>query len=193
MITFRQFSIGCISVCLILLFTGCTAKRQVVSSPGMEILRPEATLPSTLPDTLETQSRMPVLDFPDDRHIPYLTYRKTACYGNCPEFFVKFYADGTFEYRGKANVERLGTTGGTFDTSILQNIIDFARTSELHRLKPTYPDFSFKSEFLSSTVISIRLRSWQFHTFTWWFGEPSELRYLESTINILLQSVEWDD
>lgn len=182
-----------VSMSLIFQFSSCSSLRKTSSLPGADIDRPLPDLPSTLPGALDARERLPVADMPDDQHIPYITYRKTSCYGNCPAFFVQFFADGTVEYHGSANINRLGSASGTFATEQLQRIIEKSREQNITRLATLYPDFPFKNEYLSSTVISIRLRPWQFHTYTWWFNEPAELRLLESSILSLLESVEWNN
>ncbi|MGH1334595.1 MAG: DUF6438 domain-containing protein [Aureispira sp.] len=68
-----------------------------------------------------------------------LSLERTTCYGRCPYYSIKIYADGRAVYEGKKNVPLLGKYTTTAPPAIVQQLLDKAATIDYTKLHPKYP------------------------------------------------------
>lgn len=90
--------------------------------PGVPGVRPLAPLPQRSP--------LPAIE--------RVGYEAQRCRGFCEAFTVIFSADGSFEYVGEANVERLGEHSGTVDRYALEQLLRFVDAIDYAALRDTY-------------------------------------------------------
>lgn len=68
-----------------------------------------------------------------------LSLERTTCYGNCPYYSIKIYADGRAVYEGRKNVELLGKYTATAPPSLVQELLEKAISIKYVDLNPKYP------------------------------------------------------
>ena len=119
--------------------------------------RKKAQEPKDTPSapTTETPQTDPT---PDPKKDVYQVagYQKTACFGKCPVYQVKFYSDGTVSWNGKMNVERMGMYNARVDESVLKGIKEKAFEVGFFDFQHEYP-LTDKVVDLPSTITYIRV------------------------------------
>lgn len=68
-----------------------------------------------------------------------LSLERTTCYGQCPYYSVKIYADGRAVYEGKKNVSLLGKHVATVPPSMVQQLLEKATVIDYASLHTKYP------------------------------------------------------
>lgn len=63
---------------------------------------------------------------------------KTPCYGNCPEFQVTVFSDGTAIFIGKSNVDSIGVYKLPSDPDLFQKIVDLANQYDFNSFRDEY-------------------------------------------------------
>ena len=66
-------------------------------------------------------------------------YEKTACYGKCPVYQVKFYSDGKVTWNGRLFVDRMGWYEAHVENAVLNSIRDKAHETGFMDLESKYP------------------------------------------------------
>jgi hypothetical protein len=121
-------------------------------------------------------------------------FEKTACFGKCPTFQVKFYSDGRVTYNGKMNVERLGMYEARTDNATLKRIKDKANEVGYFDFYNEYP-VGKRIADLPSTITFLRVGDMEKQVKDTHEG-PEKLkefeRYLEEIINGLTWKVVSD-
>jgi hypothetical protein len=68
-----------------------------------------------------------------------LSLERTTCYGRCPYYNIKIYADGRAVYEGKQNVVLLGKYTATVPPSLVQQLLEQAAAIDYANLASKYP------------------------------------------------------
>lgn len=68
----------------------------------------------------------------------FASISKSPCYGTCPVYEMKIYSDGTVEYEGKRNVERIGKYSATISEEQMQKFITVANEINYFKLEDKY-------------------------------------------------------
>ncbi len=82
-------------------------------------------------------------------------YEKTPCYGQCPVFKVRFYADGKVTWYGHMNVERLGNYEAKVEQSVISGIQKKALEIGFYKFEEEYP-VNYKIADLPYTITFVR-------------------------------------
>lgn len=97
-----------------------------------------------------------VEEAPREKAYQVVGYQKTACFGKCPVFQVKFYNDGKVTWYGQHNVERMGWHEAMVDKAVLADIRAKVSGAKYWDFAPAYP-VAHKIADLPSTVTYIRI------------------------------------
>ena len=78
------------------------------------------------------------------QQVPYqapllFSLERTTCYGKCPYYSIKIYADGRAVYEGKRNVLLMGTHTATAPPQLLDQLFKRAKSIQYSELAPKYP------------------------------------------------------
>lgn len=68
-----------------------------------------------------------------------LSLERTTCYGRCPYYSVKIYADGLAVYEGRKNVILLGKYTTRVPPSLIQQLLEKAAAIDYAHLHTKYP------------------------------------------------------
>ncbi len=119
-----------------------------------------------------------------------VTMKRSSCFGRCPVYEVRFYTDGTIEYVGKMNVERLGT----WRTRMSEEEVDALR-QKIHEVgfwdfSPEYPDDGTVVTDLPTTTIVVRVGD-MMKEVREKHGAPRTLKDFEKYLDGLLEGRDW--
>ena len=116
-------------------------------------------------------------------------YQKTACFGKCPVYQVKFYSDGKVTWYGQMNVERKGWYETKVDKTVLTDIRDKAHAAKYWDFSGEYPTGQ-KVADLPSTVTFIRAGDTQ-KTVVNTHQAPPELEAFEEYLEGIINGLDW--
>jgi len=103
---------------------------------------------------------------------------RTRCLGNCPDYEVKIYENGNFEFRGAAHVPFIGEYSGKMDVKELKFLKDQLGNIDFFALKERYyQDISD----LPTTYITYH-KNGKTKKIMDYYGAPPELKALEESI-----------
>ena len=121
---------------------------------------------------------------------PVFTLERTQCQGQCAEYKLSFYSDGTVTYDGKANVSKAGHWRATLPRETVTRIIaDFQRV-DFFSLENSYAGGLSKNPVAITTL----RQNDRVKTVTHDEGSPfspEALTTLEDRIDGAVQSVDW--
>jgi hypothetical protein len=121
---------------------------------------------------------------------PVFTLERTQCQGQCAEYKLSFYSDGTVTYDGKANVSKAGHWRATIPRETVSRIVaDFQRL-DFFSLENSY------AGGLSKNPVAITTLRQNDHVKTVSHDQgspfsPDALTTLEDRIDGAVQSVDW--
>lgn len=121
---------------------------------------------------------------------PVFTLERTQCKGQCAEYKLSFFSDGTVTYDGKANVSKAGHWHAMISRETVTRIVaDFQRL-DFFSLENTY------AGGLSKNPIAITTLRQNDHVKTVSHDQgspfsPDALTTLEDRIDAAVQSVDW--
>ncbi len=172
--------------------TGCKPGSRI-ATPAEPPVRQIPDWPPVLADTLAAPERTEIVEIADDSHLPYISITRSGCYGHCPAYTLEIYSDGTVQYYGRAHVSKMGRFAGNIDPATVNRLLQFSRTGGFSKLPASIPETMSRSEYFNATVISMRTSPGNFHTVTYWYGEPTILRELEAKIMLEVADIEWEN
>jgi Domain of unknown function (DUF6438) len=118
--------------------------------------RKAAAAPSTSETPKPSGTTKPVEEVPREKAYQVVGFQKTACFGKCPVFQVKFYNDGKVTWYGQHNVERMGWFDAMVGKDVLADIRAKVSEAKYWDFAPAYP-IAHKIADLPSTVTYIRI------------------------------------
>lgn len=116
-------------------------------------------------------------------------YQKTACFGKCPVYQVKFYSDGKVTWFGQHNVERLGWHEAKATDALLKEIRDKAHAVNYWDFAGVYPEGQRVAD-LPSTVTYIRTGDMEKSVVNTYQG-PAELEAFEQYLESVINKLDW--
>jgi Domain of unknown function (DUF6438) len=116
----------------------------------------KAAAPVTTEAPKPSGTTKPVEEVPREKAYQVVGFQKTACFGKCPVFQVKFFNDGTVTWYGQHNVERMGWYEAMVGKEVLADIRAKVSEAKYWDLAPAYP-VAHKIADLPSTVTYIRI------------------------------------
>ncbi|MCF8246463.1 MAG: DUF6438 domain-containing protein [Saprospiraceae bacterium] len=116
-------------------------------------------------------------------------YQKTACFGKCPVYQVKFYSDRKVTWYGQHNVERMGWFEAQATDAVLKDIRDKAHAANYWDFAGVYPTDQ-KVADLPSTVTFIRTGDMEKTVVNTYQG-PEELEAFENYLEGVINGLRW--
>lgn len=116
-------------------------------------------------------------------------YQKTACFGKCPVYQVKFFSDGKVTWYGQLNVERQGWHEARVDEKLLREIKDKSHELKFWDLSNNYP-IGQRVVDLPSTVTYVRAGDME-KTVVDTHQGPAELLQFEEYLAGIINKLEW--
>ncbi len=140
-----------IFIFVLCLLGSCTPKHAYRSSISLDFI------PKTDYDTVMVALPLPKIEsfVVKNRVEEILYYGKTACYGECPVFFLKIFSDGTVIYNGIQNVEKKGIIRTTMRKERLSNLVAQIATPHFFRMAQNYPTSGRRVQELPNTILQI--------------------------------------
>lgn len=116
-------------------------------------------------------------------------FQKTACFGKCPVYQVKFFSDGKVTWYGKMNVERMGWWEAKVDQATLKGIKTKADEVKYWDMSAEYPQGQ-KVADLPSTILYVRAGDVEKSVMDT-HGAPEKLKEFERYLEDLISSLDW--
>ncbi len=116
-------------------------------------------------------------------------YQKTACFGKCPVYQVKFYSDGRVTWHGQMNIDREGWYTASVSQQLLTEIKDKAHEVKFWDLSNNYPK-EIRVVDLPSTVTYVRVGDME-KTVVNTYQAPAELEAFEDYLAAIIEKLEW--
>jgi len=121
---------------------------------------------------------------------PVITMERTQCKGQCPEYKLSFFEDGSVQYEGKANASKAGIWRATVPKETVDDLVANFQRIGFFALQPSY------SGGLSQNPVAITSFRWNDRTKTVSHDEgspfsPEALTALEDRVDAAVQSVNW--
>ncbi len=116
-------------------------------------------------------------------------YQKTACFGKCPVYQVKFFTDGRATWYGQHNVERMGWYEARVDKAVLDRIREKALSVNFWDFAGAYPTGQRVAD-LPSTVTYLRAGDVEKSVVNTHQG-PLELEIFEAYLEGVITGLEW--
>ena len=113
---------------------------------------------------------------------PFVTMKKTPCYGTCPSYELSILSDGTVNYNGKRFVDNIGIYTGKLTEQEVSSIQEKAKAINFFGLEDKYD--SNATDFPTCTINVIVEE--QSKTIIDRVGGPKELKELEKLIQELV-------
>ena len=104
---------------------------------------------------------------------PVLTFERTSCFGTCPAYMMKVYADGRVAYEGR----RFAPVEGLKELRLpVAAVNDMLRMAQEVRFDQFAERYARGTTDLPSTVVAVRQPSGKFKTVAVEEGEPANVR-----------------
>lgn len=119
---------------------------------------------------------------------PMLTFERTPCFGTCPAYSMKVFADGRVSYEGRRAVPMMGQQELKLPVATLVEMLRQAREAHFDQFQERY---SRGTTDLPSMVIGVRQANGQLKTVTVEEGAPDNVKmlvlYLSNQFDTLAQ------
>ena len=116
-------------------------------------------------------------------------FRKTACFGKCPVYEVKFFSDNTATWNGKMHVERMGQFTAKLESGTLKSIKDKANEVGYIELYNQYP-IEHKVADLPTTITYLRIGDME-KIIKNTHDAPAQLTEYEAYLEGIINSLDW--
>lgn len=126
------------------------------------------------------------------RKDPYevIYIKRTSCFGKCPAYEAMFLSDGKVFYKGKANVEKVGSFQSSIDPAKINVIIKKAFELKYFDMAEKYPESGEKLSDLPTTVTSVNCTG-QSKTINNSYRAPDNLKKFEDLIDSELDKLKF--
>ena len=173
----KLFSIAILS--LALLFVACDQKKaQETKTPEENTEAPNSEPEAT-----------PGSDFEKPKPYQTVGFRKTACFGKCPVYEVKFYTNNKATWNGKMHVDRMGEYEADLEGKTIKSIRNKAHELGFFNMAHEYPT-DHRIADLPSTITYIRIGDTEKSVKNTHDG-PKELADFEAYIESIINKLEW--
>ena len=116
-------------------------------------------------------------------------YRKTACFGKCPVFEVKFFSDNKATWSGKMHVERMGDYVAKLGESTIKDIKNKANEVGYLEFYNQYP-IEHKVADLPTTITYLRIGDMEKSVKNTHEG-PEKLAEYEAYLEGIINGLDW--
>ena len=117
---------------------------------------------------------------------PFFSMRRTACFGQCPTYTVKFYNSGKIFYEGKRFVKNEGIYTGQINIKTVALIQDKIREINFFNLDSIY---DARISDLPSVILEVNMNEKKHKVIDRYKG-PKELREFEKFIDNIILKIE---
>ncbi|RYU79170.1 DUF6438 domain-containing protein [Hymenobacter persicinus] len=93
---------------------------------------------------------------------PVLVFKRTPCFGTCPDYDATIYADGRVQYEGRSNVSKVGTHELKLPAATVRKVLADAQRLGFAQLNDRYAPKTVTD--LPSTFLSVRQPNGQLKT-----------------------------
>jgi hypothetical protein len=124
----------------------------------------------------------------DDSH--WIALRRTRCYGPCPGYSVKLFADGRSSWVGHDNVAKIGPASGTVDRRAVIELLRELEEIDLSGVPPDMPKGADCATDASSAVITAADGARTIRAFHYYGCEGSVLDRLSQIENGIDRGIE---
>ncbi len=146
--------------------------------------------PTTAPqDTVATQSDETVAPPAQSNAYLVAAFEKTACFGKCPVYQVKFYSDGKVTWYGRMNVERQGWHTARVLPDVLKRIKAKANELNYFDLEAKYPT-NMQVADLPGTITYVRIGDMEKQVVDT-LDAPENLLAFEQFLSELIEGLDW--
>jgi hypothetical protein len=122
--------------------------------------------------------------------LPVITLERTACHGQCAEYRLSFYEDGTVMYVGGANASKGGKWHATLPPRTVNQLVEQFQRIGFTKLDDKYPAGINPSSIAITTLRSGDKVKTVTHEVDSPFPPPA-LAVLEDRLDASVQSVDW--
>jgi hypothetical protein len=106
---------------------------------------------------------------------PVLTFERTPCFGTCPAYSMKVFADGRVAYEGRRGVPMLGAQELKLPVAAVTDMLRQAQEAHFEQFQDRY---SQNTTDLPSTIIGVKQANGQLKTVILEEGAPENVREL---------------
>lgn len=124
-------------------------------------------------------------------HTPILEMSKTPCFGSCPVFVVKIYANGEAHWQGIKNVARLGEYNATVPVSWMEEVLKIAENQGFYKMAHRYPSNGTTVPDLPQTMITLNTHERGRYSVVNIADAPLKLLQIERDFEQKLDMLEW--
>ncbi|MEI6410524.1 MAG: DUF6438 domain-containing protein [Bacteroidota bacterium] len=132
-----------------------------------------------------------VVVIPDLVHNPVLEMSKTPCFGSCPVFVVKVYANGVVQWEGTKNVSRHGKFTAFVPADWIADVIKTAENQGFYKMAHRYPANGIAVPDLPQTTITISSQERGQYSVANAADAPLSLLQLQRDIEEKLETLDW--
>lgn len=125
-----------------------------------------------------------------DHGVTEVGLERSRCYGTCPVYTVVIKSDGTFRYKGKMHVQRVGNHSGKVSEYTFNQLAQFIKESGYAELQDSYSRTVTDNPTVYSTVVIDGKRK---VISNYANAGPTKLWAVEELIDKLLLEATWDD
>ena len=122
---------------------------------------------------------------------PVITFERTPCFGTCPGYSMKVFADGRVAYEGRRAVPLMGPRELRLPAATVAEMLRMAREAQFEQFQESY---SRGVTDLPSTIVAVRQPNGQLKTVTVEGGAPENVQalfaYLGNQFDMLAQLPE---
>jgi len=140
-------------------------------------------------EVIETTETTPTGGTPAQAAYMVAAFEKTACYGKCPVYQVKFYSDGKVTWYGRLYVERMGWHEARVESAILKSIHDKALEADFLDFESEYPTEA-RIVDLPSTITYVRIGDMEKQVADT-HDAPEKLKTFEAFLEGLINGLDW--
>lgn len=118
-----------------------------------------------------------------------VSIRRGACFGRCPEYEASIYKSGFAEYKGVANVKKLGTWTTRLSPEQLKEMVALIRESKMEEKDSAYVNkylADFPAYYLWIADLKPRRQILVNHE-----APPEQISEFTSLLDKLLESLQW--
>ncbi|MDB3906810.1 DUF6438 domain-containing protein [Crocinitomicaceae bacterium] len=134
---------------------------------------------------------VPVISNDTGERILFASVERTPCFGRCPSYSLKIYADGFVELNGKRDLDMIGKYTTNITKSKMNAILKQAEDIEFYEMEDEYDDSMITD--LPSTIVTVIDKSGNLKTVLCRYNYPKRIKILAEQIDALMTSEKWLD
>jgi len=134
---------------------------------------------------------VPVMSNDTGERILFASIERTPCFGRCPSYNMKIYADGMVELNGKRDLDMVGKYTTNITKSQLNAILKQAQDIKFYEMEDEYDDSMITD--LPSTILTVVDENGKLKTVLCRYNYPKSTKVLAKLMDDLMTSEKWLD